>query len=401
MHVLIVGGGIAGVTAARTLRTLAPTARITILEAEPVLYYLRPGLIDLLAGRKGLADITPFPRGWYDRHGIVYRTGTPVVALDPARHRVTLTSGDEVSYDRLLLAAGAQALRPPIPGTDKPGVFTLRSAADAERIRTQAEGATAAAVIGGGWLGLEAARALRDRGLAVTVLERGPWLLPRQLDPDGAQVLAAILAQRGITLRIGVDCTGIYGDTTAAGVRLASGEEIPAELVLLAAGVRPRAALAAAAGLQVKGGIVVDDRLRTTAPDVYAAGDAAEWRGRSYGIIPAAREQAEVAARNMVEPGTATYTGTIPTNRLKVAGVDLVCLGDTQPQGGPGRELRRADPEHARYLKFVVDREGRLVGAILLGAPDLAAQVEAWIQDRAHAEGEIDRLLARPNGSPS
>lgn len=393
MVFLVVGGGVAGVSAARMLRSLDSGAEITIVEAEPSPYYLRPGLIEVLAGRKTLAQITPFPRAWYEHRGIAYRAGTAALALDPQAHRVQLSSGEEVAYDRLLLACGAEAVRPDVPGVDLVGVFTVRSAADVERIRTRAEGVAAAAVIGGGWLGIEVARALHDRGLAVTVVERGGWLLNRQLDAGAARVLTQILLAQGIAVRVGVACQMIVGETEVEAVRLMSGETLPAGLVVLSAGVRPRIGLASEAGLATGRGVIVDDHLATSAPDVFAAGDVAEWRGHVYGIIPAAREQGEVAARNMVEPGQVQYPGTSPVNRLKVAGVDLVCLGDTQPQGGPLREMSRADPDAGRYVKFVLGAEGELVGAILLGAADLAGPVEELVQAALPAQDDLERLL--------
>ncbi len=394
MDFVIVGGGLAGVTAARTLRALDPHAGITVLEAEPTPYYLRPGLIDVLAGRKALPEITPFPRAWYEHRGIAYRSGTPAVSLSPGTHRVEVASGESIPYDRLLLSPGAEALVPEIPGVQVPGAFTFRSAADAERIRTWAEGSRRAAVIGGGWLGIESARALRDLGLSVTLLERGPWLLCRQLDEGAATVLAGLLAAQGIEVKTGAISEAILGDSQVRGVRLEGGEVVNADLVLISAGIRPRTGLAAAAGLAVGRGIVVDDHLATSAPDVYAAGDGAEWRGKVYGIVPAAREQGEAAARNMLARGSVTYGGTAPSNRLKVAGVDLLCLGNTQPQGGALRELRAAEPEKGRYAKFVLGPEGELAGAILLGLPELAPPVEGLLEAGIPAEDDLRRLLA-------
>ena len=165
-------------------------------------------------------------------------------------------------------------------------------------------------------------------------------------------------------------------------------------LVVAAAGVRPRIALAAEAGLATGRGVIVDDHLSTSAPDVFAAGDVAEWRGHVYGIVPAARDQGEVAARNMVQPRSVQYPGTPPSNKLKVAGVDLLCLGNTQPQGGALREMRHADPVAGRYVKFVLGEDGELVGAILLGAADLARPVEELAQAGVPAEDDLKLLLA-------
>ncbi|QAA76895.1 MAG: NAD(P)/FAD-dependent oxidoreductase [Candidatus Bipolaricaulis sibiricus] len=394
MAFVVLGGGLAGVTAARTLRSLDGATAITIVEAEPTPYYLRPGLIEVLAGRKTLSEITPFPRAWFEHRRIAYRSGTPAVALQPAAHRVQLASGEVLTYERLLLACGAEAVQPDLPGVSVGGVFTLRSAADVERIRTRAETVSAAAVIGGGWLGIEVARALHDLGLAVVLLERGPWLLNRQLDAGAARVLQEILVAQGIGVRVGAACQTIVGSTEVEAVRLADGEEIAAGLVVISAGIRPRVGLALAAGLRTGQGVIVDDHLATSDPEIFAAGDVAEWRGRIYGIIPAAREQGELAARNMVEPGRATYSGTSPTNKLKVAGVDLLCLGNTQPRGGSLREMRHADPSSGRYVKFVLGGDGELAGAILLGAPELAGPIEELAQAGVPAEDDLQRLLA-------
>lgn len=393
MAFLIVGGGLAGVTAARTLRALDAKDEIVVIEAEPFPHYIRPGLTDVLASRKTLAEITPYPRAWFEHRKIRYLSGSPAVELDLGARQVRCATGETWGYERLLLACGAAAAVPEIPGVEQEGVYTLRSAADVERIRTRAKGVAAAAVVGGGWLGIEAARALHDLGLAVTLIERGAWLLPRQLDREGGEVLTAILSQQGITARVGATPASILGENETSAVRLSTGEEVAAGLVVISAGIQPRIGLAAAAGLATNHGVIVDDHLATTAPDVYAAGDVAAWRGRTYGIIPAAREQAEVAARNMLRPETARYAGTTPTNKLNVAGVDLLCLGDTQPMGGPHRELRRADPAIGRYVKLVLGKEGELAGAILLGAPDIASEVEELVQAGAPAEDALARFV--------
>lgn len=379
MRFVIVGGGAAGTAAAQKLRSLAPASSITLLEAEAVPHYLRPGLIDLLAGKKGLSEITPYPRDWFAKRGIDYRLGEAAVSLDSARREVLLSSGKAVPYDRLLLALGADPLRPEIPGVDLPGVFTLRTAADVERIRTWAEGRKRAVVVGGGWLGLEAAYALRNLLEEIVVLDRGPWPLPRQLDRKGGQVLTALLQEKGLEILGETEAVAIRGEGEVREIFLSSGKKIPADLVLIAIGVRPRIGLAQDAGLLVSRGIVVNDFLETSVPGVFAAGDVAEWQGRLYGIVPAAREQGLVAAQNMVEPRSTPYLGTKPVQRLKVAGVDLLCLGETQPTGGPLLEEKLW--EEGRYLKLVLDGERRLRGAVALGFPELMGKLELLFRE--------------------
>ncbi len=378
MRYVVVGGGVAGVAAAQRLRALAPAARVILIEAEAVPHYLRPGLIEVLAGEKELSEITPYPKSWFEKQGIEYLLGEIAVALEPARQEISLASGKRIPYEKLLLATGAEPLRPEIPGLALPGVFTLRTASDAERIRTWAAGAQRAVVLGGGWLGLEAAHALRRFLPEVVVLDHGPWPLPRQLDETGGTVLAGLLRKKGLEMRPNAEIKAILGKSAVEGVQLLSGEFIPAELVLIAIGVRPRTALAKEAGIAVNSGILVNDFLEASVPGVYAAGDVAEWRGRVYGTVRAAREQALVAAQNMVEPGSARYPGTRPSQRLKVAGIDLLILGETQPKGGPQREVRRQGEGY--YVKLVLNDEDRLLGAIVIGGSDLFGRLEELFQ---------------------
>ncbi len=387
MRYVVVGGGAAGLSAAQKLRALDPNASLVLVEAEAVPYYLRPGLIEVLAGKKELREISPYSPSWFEKLGIDYRLGEAAVAVDPGRREVLLASGKRLSYDRLLLATGAEPVRPEIPGVDLPGVFTLRTAADVERIRTWAEGRRRAVVLGGGWLGLEAAHALRHFLAEVVVLDRGPWPLHRQLDREAGEVLAGLLGQKGLEVRGKTEAQAIRGVGEVREVELSSGEILPADLVLIAMGVRPRTALAEDAGMTVNRGIVVNDFLETSALGIYAAGDVAEWQGQVYGVVPAAREQGLVAAQNMVEPGSARYRGTKPVQRLKVAGVELLVVGETQPGGGPFLEERLRD--EARYLKLVLDGARRLRGAIALGFPEVMAELERLF----HGETPVPRTF--------
>ncbi|MGY4706151.1 NAD(P)/FAD-dependent oxidoreductase [Candidatus Bipolaricaulota sp. J31] len=393
MRYVIVGGGIGGLTAARRLRDLDPPAEITVLQEEPFYYYLRPGLISVLAGERSIDEISPFPPEWFARHGISYRPGTKVVRILPDRREVECGDGARLPYDRLLLATGSEPFVPPVAGiAGKEGVFALRRAADVERILAYLERAKRAVVVGGGLLGLEAARALVRRGLGVTVLEANGWLLPRQLDREGSAVLAQVLGEMGIEVRTGVMAREILGERVVTGVGLEGGEVIAGEMVLFSAGIRPRVELAAGLGLPVSRGVAVDDFMGTGAPGIFACGDVAEWRGRVYGVVPAAREQAGVAAANMYAEGSARYGGTIPAVRLKVVGVELLCVGDTQPRGGPYSEARHADPERGIYRKFVWDGEGKLVGAVILG--EKATAVESLVKEGVAALPLLEDLLS-------
>ena len=292
MRHVIVGNGVAGVTAAQELVRSDPAAEVHIFGAEPYPYYRRPLLWEFIAGQLEQDALYFRPAEWYAGRGIHLHLGTQVTSLDPSAHRITLADGSSVQYDRLLLATGGRPSIPACEGTGNEGVFTLRTLDDALAIKAHAQQVSTAVVIGGGLLGLETARALHTAGLDVTVVEFFPYLLPRQLDLEGAQVLQSLLEAQGLHVLTGGTTEAILGDGRATGIRLKDGRLVPGELVLFSTGIRSEVALAQAAGLSVNRGIVVDQRLQTSVEDIFAAGDAAEFEGRVYGIIPPAIEQA-------------------------------------------------------------------------------------------------------------
>lgn len=397
MKLVIIGNGVAGITAARTTSALAPGAQTEIYTDEPYPYYPRPRLIDFLAGRLGLEEIYAYPAQWYDQRGILVHQGTKVAEVDVPLKRILLQDGGEASYDRLLLAMGSSPFVPPVDGMDKQGVFTLRSIEDALAIKRYAEGCLAeglreAVVIGGGLLGLESANALTDLGLVVTVLEHGPWLLHRQVDQEGGTLLQEHVKSLGIRIIADAELKAITGNHRVSGVLLKDGASLPGSLVLCSAGVRPNTDLAKSAGLSLNRGILVDDQMRTSADDVYAVGDVAEYEGRLYCIIPAALEQARVAAANMVDPGSATYHGTVPSTTLKVVGLDLTSIGPIAPEEEGYEELRKVDRGKGVYQKLVL-HDGRIVGAILLGARKRVPLIRKLIEQRTDVSAHRHRLL--------
>jgi len=384
MRCVIVGNGVAGVTAARA------GAEVEIYTQETHHYYPRPRLQRFLAGEMELEDLYFYPPAWYEERGIAVHLGVEVTGLDPAARRILLADGRRVSYDRLLLAAGSRPFIPPIEGVDREGVFSLRTIEDALAIKRWAEGAERAVVVGGGLLGLEAARALRALGLKVTVLERGPYLLPRQLDAQGGALLRGLVEDMGIEVVLEASSQAILGDGRATGVLLQDGRKVEGDLILISTGIRSNVELAREAGLEVNRGVVVDERLRTNAEDVYAAGDVAEFRGRVYGIIPAAMEQAKAAALNMLGQET-SYQGTVPSNVLRVVGIDCASIGVVHPPEGEGyRELRKSE---AGVYKKLVLKDGRLVGAILLGDRKDVAPISRLIRREADVSRYVERLL--------
>lgn len=392
MKYVIVGNGVAGVTAAQAIVRADGQGDIHIYGREPYPYYRRPLLWEFIAGKIAQEEVFYRPAEWYAERGIHLHLETEVAALDPATHRIVLADGSSVEYDRLLLATGGRSFIPDCEGNDKEGVFALRTLDDALAIKAYAQKVSTALVIGGGLLGLETARALATAGLEVTVVEFFPYLLPRQLDAEGAQVLQELLEAQGLKVVTGATTEAVLGTSRPDCIRLKGGTILAGELVLFSTGMRSEVELAQAAGLTVNRGVVVDEHLQTSVPDIYAAGDVAEFEGRVYGIIPPAIEQARVAAANMVAPGSASYAGSIPSTTLKVAGAEVTTLGEALAEGEGYTVLRYADATTGRYRKFVL-REGRIVGAILLNDPERARPLAQLIGKEVDVSPDMDKLL--------
>jgi len=366
MNVIIVGSGVAGVTATRTIRESDPKARISVYTDENHLYYPRPRLYEVLSGEAKPQEIYMFSEEWYEKRGIKVHLNKKVLGIETAKKELLLEDRSRVNYDKLLLANGAQSFVPPITGIEKTGVFTLRTIRDALTIKEYAKKTGKAIIIGGGLLGLEFAASLRKLSQQVEVVEIFPRLLPRQLDQDGATILKDRIETRGINIILGVKTEEILGEKTVSGVLLDNGKELSGNLVLISAGVKSNTDLAVEAGIKVDKGVVVNEYLQTSVNDVYAAGDVAEFEGRVYGIIPAALEQAKIAAINMLEKEKQVYKGTIPSNTLKIVGIDLTSMGLVNPEGSQYEEIKKIDKEKGIYKKIVLE-QGKIVGAIILG----------------------------------
>jgi nitrite reductase (NADH) large subunit len=391
MKIIIVGNGLAGTMAAKCARELDSEAAIEIFAEEKYAYYPRPNLIEFLAGRLPYEKLFAFPEIWSARQRIGLHFGEQVAKIRPDERTIETGSGGVFPYDTLLLASGARAAIPPLTGSGMKGVFVLRTLDDAlailHHLRTHAH----VAVLGGGLLGLEIARAIRGRGAKVSVVEFFDRLLPRQLDPAAAGILKSEIEKAGISVRLGAISREILGPGEVRGIRFESGDEIEADLVVIAAGVKPDLALAKDAGLTVERGVVVDDRLRTSRPEIFAAGDVAEHKGRVYGIIPASFEQARAAAHNMLGMDM-PYSGTVPSNTLKVAGLYVTSAGEVNPEA-PGYEvLFRSVPEDGLYKKIVL-KEGRLVGAIWMGTKKGASEVGRLVALKKDVESRKGDLL--------
>ncbi len=375
-RVVIVGYGMAGARLATELQSRAADLKITVLGAEPHRAYNRILLSNLLAGKVGERDVALAEAAG---HGLDIRPGVEVTAIDRRRRTVHSGRGDIIEYDHLVLATGSRAVVPPILDPDHlpERVAVFRTLDDCRRILSSAAGARTALVLGGGLLGLEAARGLATRGLDVQVVHLAGHLMDRQLDPAAGAVLARTLAGLGITAHL--DATAEAVSTDAGGVTLAisrtppphpalaGSKKLQADLLVLACGVRPETTLARAAGLAVDRAIVVDERMRTSDPHIFAIGDCAQYDGVVSGLVAPAWEQARVVAQLLAgDDPAARYRPTPPVTRLKAAGIDLAAMGEPVGVAAHQEELSFADPARGTYAKLVIDGD-RLAGAILLG----------------------------------
>jgi assimilatory nitrate reductase electron transfer subunit len=378
----------AGFRFVQELLALEPGLDVTVAGDEPGGAYNRARLPLLLAGAAREDSIELADESWYAARGVRLVTGTAVHRIDRAGRVVQMADGSALRYDVLVLAAGSAPVLPQaggLAGRDGrllPGVVAFRTLADCAEIRALADGARHAVVLGGGVLGLETARGLAVGGLPVTLVQRGPRLMERQLDAGAARVLARTARSLGVAVRTRTAVREVRGTGRVTGIALDDGETLGTDLLVLCCGTRPRTELAREARLAAGTGVVVDDQMRSiTDPGIFAIGDCAEHRGRTHGLVAPAWAQARAAARAVAAqvtgahavtapdaqglPGQGAYPGSPAVVRLKAAGIELAVLGSAH--GGGGADVVRfTDPARGVYQKLVV-RDGRLAGAILLG----------------------------------
>lgn len=411
-HVVVVGNGMAGSRLVQELVTGHPDRRprVTVLDAERDGAYNRVLLSRVLAGQARPDDIMLAGPQWYAEHGVEVRSGVAAVAVDRDARTVLTADGTRIGYDDLVLATGSTAVVPPIPGLrdDRGGLCAgaavFRTLQDCDRLVELAGRSSRAVVLGGGLLGLEAARGLAGRGLPVTVVHDQRQLMDRQLDEPAGAALARTLAALGVAARTSARATAVLGDVDGsgrfAGLVLADGATVPGDLLVVACGVRPDTTLARGCGLAVDAGVLVDDRLTSLSdPAVHAIGECAQHAGQVYGLVAPAWEQARVLAGLLTgaEP-QARYRGSRLVTRLKAAGVDLAAMGDTHADDDDAEVLRFADLSRGTYKKLVL-RDDRVVGAILLGDIGTVGTVTQLFDRQAPVPG--DRLSLLFTGLPA
>ena len=363
---VVIGNGMAAGHTIEQLLARAPSAyAITVFGAEPRVNYNRIMLSPLLAGEKSFSEIVIHDEDWYARHGVSLRRGEKVVEVDRAHKSVRTEGGDIVAYDMLVIATGSQPIVIPVPGADLPGVVTFRDLDDVDAMLAVAKTGGDAVVIGGGLLGLEAATGLASRGMRVAIVHLMPTLMERQLDPDAGELLRAAVEARGIEVLTRVNTRAIVGEARVSGVQFEDGRTLPADLVVMAVGIRPNAALAKSAGLDVKRGVTVDDFMRTSDPAIHAVGECVEHRGACYGLVAPLYDMADVLAARLAGEGGDGFSGALASTRLKVTGIDLFSAGDFSDRPDH-QDIVLRNPARGIY-KRVVLRNDRIVGAVLYG----------------------------------
>ncbi|MBP1207422.1 nitrite reductase (NADH) large subunit [Duganella sp. 1411] len=363
---VVIGNGMAGMRTVEELHKLDPDMYdITVFGAEPHGNYNRILLSPVLAGEKTMDDIMLNTREWYVQHGITLHAGDPVEHIDRRKRIVRARSGLEVRYDRLLIATGSKPFIIPVPGHQLPGVLAFRDIQDVESMLEAARNHKHAVVIGGGLLGLEAANGLQRQGMSVTVVHVTDALMNQQLDKPAAQLLQKALEDKGLTFMLNAQTAEIVGTDRATAVRFKDGSEIPADLVVMTAGVRPNIELAKSAGLHCDRAIIVDDTLQTYDPRIYAVGECVQHRSATFGLVAPIWDQARVCGAHLAGAGVRRYVQQTSPTRLKVTGVDLYSVGDFV--GGEGSEdLVLRDARRGVYKRLVL-KNNRVTGAVLYG----------------------------------
>ena len=394
LRLVMIGNGMAGVRTLEELLKAAPDLYdITVFGAEPHPNYNRILLSPVLAGEQAFDDIVLNDLEWYRKHGIRLKLGCRIRQIDRTQRRVIAEDGSEAEYDRLLIATGSTPFLPPIPGIELDGVIGYRDIADTQAMMESARTHRHAVVIGGGLLGLEAANGLKQRGMEVVVVHIADWLMERQLDSTASRLLQQSLEQRGLRFLLSRQTTELLGDEAGRvrGVRFSDRATIMADLVVMAAGIRPNVSLAEAAGLHCDRGILVNDTLQTFDPRIYAVGECASHRGTAYGLVAPLFEQARVCANHLAMLGYSRYPGSVTSTRLKVTGIELFSTGDFL--GGEGTEtITFCDPIEGIYKKLVIKNE-LLVGACLYGDTRDSAWYFNQIREHRNVRAIRDRLM--------
>ncbi len=377
----VIGNGVAAVTTIREIQKIDSSIRIDVFTDERYAYYPRPKLMDFIAGTVQEKDLIQYDHDWYDRMNAVLHTSESVTNIKQSTLEVTTSKSTYGPYDRILYAAGSHPWIPPIKGLEKKGMHVLRTLDDAIDIKEAVYGTGREIVVGGGILGIELASAIKRIGGDPIVISNIETLLPAQLDAAASGVLLKRFNEMGLEILLNFTCSEIAGDDQVTGVISSAGDQISGDLVVAATGVKPNTALAKQCGIECGRAVKVNEYLETSMPNVFAAGDCMEWNGISHGIIPVALETAKVAAQNMIEPKSAIYPGTVPSNTLQVVGIDLTSVGIFSPSSHEYESIISINEDEGTYFKVVVLNDV-VVGGISLGDRRFALKLRGFIRNK-------------------
>lgn len=373
MNYVLVGNGIAALSAAESIRKNDVGAKITMISNEPYLTYYRLKLSHLLGQEYEFNSLLVRPEKWYHDNDISLRLNTKVEKIDAKNRRLMLSNGEVVDYDKLIIANGSSSSVPNVVGKDKKGVYAIRSLDDVKSLNKFIIDKKKGIVIGGGLLGLEAAWTLKQNGYDIAVVEYFPRLLPRQSDDEGSLILKEIIESKGIKLVLGAEVIKITGENVE-GIILKDGTKIEADFVIFSAGIKPNIDIAKDSGIKINMGIVVDEYMKTSVEDIYAAGDIAEFDGKIYGLWTVAMAQGKCAGLNAA--GIITpYKEIPPSSTLKVTGVDAFSAGDISGEGSVSKSYREDNIYYKLFFK-----DGRIIGAILIGDTNKSTKLKKAIE---------------------
>ncbi|MBV4431781.1 FAD-dependent oxidoreductase [Clostridium tyrobutyricum] len=372
---IIIGNGAAGFNAAKSIRTRNTKADIKLISEEKYLTYYRPELSDYLA--TSIPDDKFYVTGpkWYDENNIELILNTSVKSINSKSKKIYLSNNKELSYDKLILANGSVNFIPPIKGNDKKGVFTLKFLKDADNIKEYMNKSKNAVVIGGGLLGLEAAWEMKKNGLSVTIVEFSDRLLPKQLDTKGAEIFKKYIDKSGVSIILGDSADEIQGQDKVSSVKLKSGKIINTDLVLFSIGIRPNKTLAENSGIKVNKGVIVNDRMETSAKDIYACGDICEYNEKIYGNWPAAVEMGKTAGNNAVGDKV-HFVSFVSSVIFAAMNCNLFSCGNFSEDF---KNISSSDPSKGTYSKLFFENN-KLVGGILIGDTSKSGKIMLAIQ---------------------
>lgn len=396
-RLVVIGNGMAGIAVIEQILKSDHEFEITVFGDETHVNYNRILLSSVLAGEKNADEIVLNDIDWYRKHGIDLRLGVRVTAIDRANRIVTGDDGARVAYDKLIFATGSKPFIPPIQGRDKEGVYVFRTLDDARALIERSSKGLRAVVIGGGLLGLEAARGLQMRGCDVTVVHRSKTLMSRQLDTAGGAYLERAMESLGMRVLLPRQTEAILGNGHVEEVRFTDGTELAANLVVIAAGIRPNAGLAARSGLQVNRGILVDDYLQTSDARISAVGECTEHRGITFGLVAPLYDQARVLGARLTGRETPPFLGATISTRLKIMGIDVFSAGAFDERDPQAEVVRYEDPGLGIYKKIVI-KENKLHGLILIGDTSEEARYKNWLRTGEDLTIQRRHLLFPPPG---